>query len=70
MSSVSESQKAGARERDTRTIAIRSRDGEDLGTLPLQEALSLLAREVQGPDEAARAGLQEQLRQSLERAAI
>ncbi|WP_231757356.1 threonine--tRNA ligase [Microbulbifer elongatus] len=57
---------AGARERDTGTIAIRSRDGEDLGTLPLQEALALLTQEAQGPDEAARARRQAELTELLE----
>ncbi|MCQ3830293.1 threonine--tRNA ligase [Microbulbifer elongatus] len=56
---------AGARERDTGTIAIRSRDGEDLGTLPLQEALALLTQEAQGPDEAARARRQAELTELL-----
>lgn len=50
---------AGGRERDTGCIAIRNRDGEDLGVLPLEEALTLLTREVRAPDYATReTGLQ------------
>jgi len=45
---------AGARERDASTIAIRSRDGEDLGVLLLTQAVARLRQETQAPDAAAR----------------
>ncbi|WP_206427015.1 threonine--tRNA ligase [Burkholderia gladioli] len=45
---------AGARERETGSIAIRSRSGLDLGTLPLAQAVALLVDECQAPDQAAR----------------
>nr|WP_186106921.1 threonine--tRNA ligase [Burkholderia gladioli] len=45
---------AGARERETGSIAIRSRGGLDLGTLPLAQAVALLVDECQAPDQAAR----------------
>ncbi|KUJ84774.1 threonine--tRNA ligase [Microbulbifer flavimaris] len=53
---------AGARERDTGTIAIRTREGQDLGTLPLEQALERLSQEAQAPDEAERAEVQKRLR--------
>ena len=56
---------AGARERDTRTIAIRSRDGEDLGVMPLEEALALLTKEVQAPDHVTRQEAQQHLLERL-----
>ncbi len=56
---------AGARERDTGTIAIRSREGEDLGVLPLEQALARLTQEVQAPDHIARRQAQQCLRARL-----
>ena len=56
---------AGARERDTGTIAIRSREGEDLGVLPLEQALARLTQEVQAPDHIARRQAQRCLRARL-----
>lgn len=56
---------AGGRERDTGCIAIRNRDGEDLGVLPLEEALTLLTREVRAPDYATRETGLQQLRSRL-----
>lgn len=51
----------GARERDTGTIAIRNRAGDDLGVLPLQEALVLLQKAIQAPDFASREEAQQRL---------
>ena len=45
---------AGARERDTGSIALRSREGEDLGVMSLQDALSVLQQSAQAPDLADR----------------
>ncbi|SDU35092.1 threonine--tRNA ligase [Halopseudomonas salegens] len=45
---------AGARECAAGTIAIRSRDGEDLGVMPLQQALDFLRQHTAAPDQAAR----------------
>nr|WP_029951553.1 threonine--tRNA ligase [Burkholderia sp. A1] len=45
---------AGARERETGSIAIRSHGGLDLGTLPLAQAVALLVDACQAPDQAAR----------------
>ena len=56
---------AGARERDAGSIAIRTRDGEDLGVLPLDEALSLLQEAVKPPDRDAQYAAQQQLRARL-----
>ncbi len=44
----------GARERDSGTVAVRSRDGEDLGSMPLDQAMALLSQQAQAPDNAAR----------------
>ena len=52
---------AGAKERDTGSIAIRSRDGQDLGVLPLMNAVALLLRASQAPDAAARSEAQRRL---------
>lgn len=52
---------AGAKERDTGSIAIRSRDGQDLGVLPLMDAVALLLRASQAPDAAARSEAQRRL---------
>lgn len=51
----------GARERDASTLAIRSRDGEDLGVLPLAQAVARLRQETQAPDAAARQASQYRL---------
>ena len=56
---------AGALERDAGSIAIRTRDGEDLGVLPLDEALSLLQEAVKPPDRDAQYAAQQQLRARL-----
>ncbi len=56
---------AGARERDAGTIAIRSREGEDRGVLPLEEALALLTKEVQAPDYSTREEAQQRLLERL-----
>ncbi len=56
---------AGAKERETGSIAVRRRDGEDLGMLPLAEALELLQKEVQAPDYAARREAQQRLIERL-----
>ncbi|EPD41669.1 MULTISPECIES: threonine--tRNA ligase [Delftia] len=58
---------AGAKERDTGSIAIRSRDGQDLGVLPLMDAVALLLRESQAPDTAARSEAQRRLCARLNR---
>jgi len=56
---------AGARERDTGAVALRSQDGKDLGVLPLEQAVEQLSHEVQAPDYAARFEQLQRLRQSL-----
>ncbi len=56
---------AGARERDTGTIAIRSREGEDLGTLPLDQAVAQLLAQAQAPDLATRQAALSDLRARL-----
>lgn len=58
---------AGARERDTGSIALRSREGQDLGVLPLEQALERLSQEVQPPDYATRIEELQRLRESLTR---
>lgn len=55
----------GARERETGTIALRSRDGADLGVVTLEEALVRLSQEVQAPDHVARSNAQLSLRARL-----
>ncbi len=45
---------AGDKERDAGAIAIRSRDGEDLGVLPLAQAVAYLKGVAKAPDFAAR----------------
>lgn len=52
---------AGAKERDTGSIAIRGREGQDLGVLPLTQAVARLLRESQVPDAAVRAEAQRRL---------
>lgn len=53
---------AGARERDAGTIALRSRDGTDMGTLSLQQVVTQLTQACQAPDLAQRSADQNQLR--------
>jgi threonyl-tRNA synthetase len=55
----------GSKERDSGTIAIRSRDGQDLGVLPLEHAVTLLLHETQAPDRAARRAAQQSLHARL-----
>ncbi|MBL8466226.1 threonine--tRNA ligase [Methyloversatilis discipulorum] len=52
---------AGGKERDAGSIALRSRDGEDLGVLPLQQAVAHLQTATQAPDQAARQAAQDAL---------
>lgn len=52
---------AGARERDTGAVAMRSRDGQDLGVLPVTQAVARLLLEAQAPDAIARKTLQDRL---------
>lgn len=52
---------AGNKERDSGTIAIRSREGEDLGVLTLNQALKFLQTATQAPDFIARQEAQQQL---------
>lgn len=61
---------AGAKERDAGTIALRSRDGEDLGVLPLTQAVARLLQEVQAPDRDARKEAQRSLCARLSRPTI
>nr|WP_037991338.1 threonine--tRNA ligase [Teredinibacter turnerae] len=56
---------AGARERDNRTVALRTRDGQDLGVLPIEQALVKLQQEAQAPDFTARAAGLQSLRERL-----
>ncbi|TVP89198.1 MAG: threonine--tRNA ligase [Pseudomonadaceae bacterium] len=50
---------AGGREYAAGSIAIRSRDGEDLGVMPLQQALDYLLEHTATPDQAARLSTQQ-----------
>jgi threonyl-tRNA synthetase len=45
---------AGAKERDTASIALRSREGVDLGVLPVDEVIELLLKKAQAPDHVER----------------
>ncbi|GGJ87163.1 threonine--tRNA ligase [Pseudomonas matsuisoli] len=56
---------AGAKEREAGTVAIRSREGEDLGTHSLEQAVAMLRREAQAPDVAMRESAQHELRARL-----
>lgn len=56
---------AGAKERDTVSIALRSREGEDLGVLPVDQAIELLSEKVQAPDYAKRFEEARRLRANL-----
>ena len=56
---------AGARERDTGTITLRSREGENLGTLPLDQAVARLLAEAQAPDILERQVALQELRERL-----
>ena len=40
----------GAKERETSSLALRSREGEDLGVLPVDEAIELLLTKAEAPD--------------------
>lgn len=44
----------GAKESEARTVSIRSRDGLDLGTMPLALVVALLTNECRAPDHARR----------------
>ena len=52
---------AGGKERDARTIAVRTRDGEDLGVMQLAQAVAYLKDATQAPDFYARGEAQQQL---------
>ena len=52
---------AGSKERDARTIAVRTRDGEDLGVMQLAQAVAYLKDATQAPDFYARGEAQQQL---------
>ena len=56
---------AGARECAEGTIAVRDRDGEDLGSMPLADALAYLQQAASAPDaplsRAANASVRERL---------
>ncbi|NHI00783.1 threonine--tRNA ligase [Oceanimonas sp. MB9] len=52
---------AGGKERDAGTVAIRTRNGDDLGVLPLAEAVTYLQQAAQAPDVTARAAAQQAL---------
>lgn len=56
---------AGARERDNRTVALRTRDGQNLGVLPVEVALTQLKQEAQAPDYAGRMEVLQSLRERL-----
>ncbi len=55
----------GAKEGDAGTIALRSRDGQDLGVLPLAQAVARLRQAAQAPDAAARQASQHRLHARL-----
>jgi len=55
----------GARECEEGTVAIRTREGEDLGVMPIEQALAMLSQQVQAPDHAARQETLQQLRERL-----
>jgi len=61
---------AGAREAASASIALRSRDGEELGVMPLQQALEFLRQHTAAPDQPARQQAQharyQRLTESLE----
>ncbi|WP_228392778.1 His/Gly/Thr/Pro-type tRNA ligase C-terminal domain-containing protein [Pseudomonas helleri] len=52
---------AGAKEHAEGTIAIRNRDGQDLGTFELKSAIELLLQQCEAPDAAERRHVLEQL---------
>lgn len=56
----------GAKERDERTVSIRSRDGLNLGVMPLVKALELLQRETEAPDIGLQSAAQQVLLQRLQ----
>lgn len=55
----------GSQERDASTVAVRTREGKDLGVLTLEDALTCLSQEVQAPDYPARFEKMQRLRESL-----
>lgn len=52
---------AGAKERDAGTIAMRTREGEDMGVLPLKQAVAHLLEQAQAPDAQERQAAQQRL---------
>ncbi len=58
---------AGARERDSGCVAVRSREGEDLGVMPIAEAVAMLQKVVQAPDYQVNQAAQSQLLANLTR---
>jgi threonyl-tRNA synthetase len=56
---------AGAKERDTGTIAMRSRAGEDLGVMALDTAVDYLQKAGHAPDLATQRARLQSLRQAL-----
>ncbi|MBU2884362.1 threonine--tRNA ligase [Gilvimarinus agarilyticus] len=57
---------AGSRERDAGTVAVRNRGGDNLGELPIEQALELLRGEAKAPDEDARAAMIQSLHTRLQ----
>lgn len=56
---------AGAKERESGSIALRTREGEDLGVLPIKQAVALLLEHVQTPDAAENRAAQQRLMERL-----
>jgi len=56
---------AGARERETGSVALRSREGKDLGVLSLSQAVDYLLEQAQAPDHAERNEIHQALRTRL-----
>ncbi|MNN77038.1 Threonine--tRNA ligase [compost metagenome] len=52
---------AGAKEQAEGTIAIRNRDGQDLGSFELKSAIDLLLQQCEAPDAAERRQAMEHL---------
>ncbi|MFA7894859.1 threonine--tRNA ligase [Pseudomonas putida] len=57
---------AGTKEQEEGTIAIRSRDGKDLGVMELSEAAQWLNKEVETPDAQQRGDILTEIRSRLE----
>ncbi|APZ21214.1 threonine--tRNA ligase [Burkholderia pseudomallei] len=57
----------GAKERDAGAVAIRTRNGDDLGVLPLTQAVARLLQDAQAPDFAIRQDYQRRLCARLNR---